>query len=266
MLYFILFILIVIIIVGIVKFSLAKSTPHISLEEKPDYPQGQAQPGQNFVQATFTKAQLERDKKIQEVANQATIAAREGIEETGKAVGAILEKEALPERHEQTLAKEEAETQTFIAVQEAVQGEANLRKELAGVASERLLTIEDMSAVNKHGYLKEIDLKARQVEIQQDLDAADRYELTQHELINKLTTQLQQLVKERRRIELEEDDEYVKQRLLDRHDKNISVVEQLIDGRQTRLLLSENGQGNQSSEAEDTDSGTDRKEAPETDN
>ena len=217
------------------------------------------------VENYLKRKKVESQSKFQEAVTGNKAAVTETIHQEAAVASAKLEKEAVPERHEQLLAKEKADTQSFIAVQEAVQGEAGLRKELASVASERLLTIEDLSAVNKHGYMKEIDLRMRQGEIQQDLDAADRYELTQHELINKLTTHHGQLIKERRRIELEETDEYVKQRLLERHDKNIEVVEQLIDGRQTRLLLSENGEENRRSQAEDADSRTDSQEAPETD-
>jgi hypothetical protein len=83
-----------------------------------------------------------------------------------------------------------------------------------------------------------IDLAKRQTELRQDLDAADRYELTPHELITKLTIHLEQLYRDRRKCELEETDDYVRGKLLGRHDKNISVLEQLIDARQAGLLLS----------------------------
>ncbi len=214
----------------------------------------------------YTKRRkVESQTKFQEAVNENKRAVTQAIVQESAVIKANLEKEVLPERHEQTLAKDTAETETFLALKKAEQQEFGLRKELAAVAAEKLLSVEDWSAVQKHHYMTQIDLKKRGDEIQQDLDGADRYELTQHELINKLTIQFNQLVKERRKIELEEKDEYVKGQLLARHDKNIKVVEQLIDGRQTRLLLSENGQENGSNPSTETEGDGYSEETPETD-
>jgi hypothetical protein len=95
--------------------------------------------------------------------------------------------------------------------------------------------------VAKAEALKAIDSKARWLEIQQDLDAADRYELTAHGLIGKMTEHLFKLQEQYRQIEKEETDEWLKQSKLRRLEKNMNALEGLIDAKQNGLLPTQNG-------------------------
>jgi hypothetical protein len=116
--------------------------------------------------------------------------------------------------------------------------------------------------VIKHQQMKAIDLEARAEEIRQDMDAADRMELSPHQLIEKLTRHLYAWFEERHKIEQSDEPEPVKQRKLARLDKNIATLEGIIDGRQERLLLSENGGEVRQIEEGSPDSGAnDRTEA-----
>lgn len=95
--------------------------------------------------------------------------------------------------------------------------------------------------VLKHQQMTEIDVEKRWREYEQDINAADRNELTPHQLVDKLTKFLFSLFEDYRRIETTEPDEWLKQRKLEQLDQNIKTLRGIINARQEGLLLSENG-------------------------
>ncbi len=118
----------------------------------------------------------------------------------------------------------------------------HVRQTILDDARKKVLTPEAVSAVNEHKYRTEIDIDKRWKEIVQDLDAADLLEISEQQLIKKLTGYLAEQLRERHTIEIGKDAPQVKEALLARYDKNIAYLEAQIDARQTGLLLSENGQ------------------------
>jgi hypothetical protein len=153
---------------------------------------------------------------------------------------------------EHTLVKLQMEFEELQARHQVTQVQLEAEKRIIQTAAEQDLTAKTHQTLKehegraqidvlKHQQMKAIDLEARQVEIQQDMDAADRMEMTEHQLIEKLTRHLYKWFEERHQIEQSDEPEQVKSRKLARLDKNISALEGIIDGRQERLLLSENG-------------------------
>ena len=124
--------------------------------------------------------------------------------------------------------------------------EAQHQKSIVQLAAEtsliQLAASENMDlatylVVQQARYMKDVDLQARVVEYQQDHDAIDRIELTQHELIDKLTHRLFEMY-EAKAI-LEQGNDIAKDAKLARLEKNIGVVEELINVRQSRLIQAE---------------------------
>lgn len=103
--------------------------------------------------------------------------------------------------------------------------------------AERMAEID----IHKHLKLKEIDLDSRWKEIVQDLDAGDLLMLSERQLISKLRYSLEQLKRQRYELLLGNDAEYLKRELLADKDAEIEVLEELINAKETRLILSENG-------------------------
>jgi len=114
--------------------------------------------------------------------------------------------------------------------------------------------------VLKHQQMTDIDLEKRWKEYQQDIDAADRNELTPHQLVDKLTKFLFTLFDEYRQIELQETDDWLKVKKLEQLDRNIRALGGIINARTQGLLLSENGPEVQRSLPAPNDSGDDRAE------
>lgn len=134
------------------------------------------------------------------------------------------------------------EERTRITEHQTRQRELGLRRQLADAAERYGLDVDGVIDVNKHQYKSEIDLQERAAKVNQDLAAADRLDSSQQrEIISKLRTEMEKLLRERSRVEKKEKDEFVKQRLLARYDKDIENLEAEIDARGARLVLSENG-------------------------
>lgn len=97
-------------------------------------------------------------------------------------------------------------------------------------------------SVSEHERRTQIDVQARWEQIVQDLDAADLLAISEQQLLKKLRANFNELVRERHQISKGNDPEPVKKRILSRFDKDIDSLERLIDARQARLFLSENGE------------------------
>ncbi len=133
---------------------------------------------------------------------------------------------------------------------------------LAPAAEQKGLDIGSVIEVNKHFYTNEADIKKlaaeKQIEydfrvkdtkleaqneaerIRQQLNAADRVE--HYRIISQLEEELEGLYVKRRKIELEEPDEVLKNQKIARLNKRVDQLETDIDGRQNRLLSASNGQ------------------------
>lgn len=119
--------------------------------------------------------------------------------------------------------------------------EWQLQTSLAEIGQKYGLTSNDVSAVNRKLYEGEIDLTHRWQQTGQDLQAADLIDSSQQRaIINQRRKELEDLLRERSRIDKKEKDSFVKERLLARYDKDIANLEEEIDGRQNRLVLLEN--------------------------
>lgn len=86
--------------------------------------------------------------------------------------------------------------------------------------------------VSEHERLTEINLQSRWLEITQDLDAADLVQMSEQQLLRKLTDNLTALYREQHQIEIGDDPPQVKERILARYEKNIEHLESLIDAKQ----------------------------------
>jgi hypothetical protein len=93
-------------------------------------------------------------------------------------------------------------------------------------------------SVTEHAKRAEIDTETRWKEIVQDLDAADLLHLSEQQLINKLTGYLEELYQKKHGIETGSLPDPVKRPILERYDKNIRNLEEQINDRQNRLVLS----------------------------
>lgn len=135
------------------------------------------------------------------------------------------------------------EERTRIIEHMTKQAELELRHKLTSVGEEYGLDVDGVVDVNKHRYKSDIDLNARAAKTKQDLDAADRLDSTQQrQIINQLRAELEGLLRKRSQTEKEEKDEFVRERLLARYDKDIENLEAEIDARGARLVSSEDGQ------------------------
>ena len=152
--------------------------------------------------------------------------------------------------HDQKL--REQTTKTHIREQEVrrtqlgvTEQEAVLRGEMIPVARQAGLGVDGVYKVNEHKYLKQIDLRNRWEETEQDLTAADFADSSQQrQVLSERRKELEQLIRERSRVNREEPDDYVKNKLLERYDKGIKNLEDEIDSREARLVLPKVAQEN----------------------
>ena len=128
------------------------------------------------------------------------------------------------------------------AILETNRRELDLRNHLTEVGKQQGLLANDVSEVNKTKYLSEIKLEENWKTIVQDLDAGDLLEISDQQVLNKLTSLLADQYRERHQIEIGDDPPQVKDALVLRYNKNIRYLEDKIDGRQAGLVLPKNRQ------------------------
>lgn len=203
------------------------------------------------------RAKIRSNTKTQQTITENTLATTEAIKQRTAAEEAALSRTANDQAFKLREEEAEAEARAKIARNQAEEREAVARLNLAQLAEQKGLDVESVIAVNKHHWMTQIDLQKMRSEIEADLDAADRYDLTANQLINKLTEHLKELIRERHAIDAGDDPQAVKDAIRLRYDKNIKVVEDLIDARQERLLLSEGGEAAGGNSEAETEGGAD---------
>lgn len=139
--------------------------------------------------------------------------------------------------------------------------ETNVRNTLAETAEQNGVDVNGIIEINTKKHFSDIELerrakereidfifKAKETELEliadkaaahNQLEAADRVE--HYSIVDNLDEKLKNLFKERRDVELNEKDEWLKEKNLARLDRRIAQTEADIDGRQNRLLSSSDG-------------------------
>lgn len=234
-----LFIIIGLVFIGIVVFVYLKSVPKPNLtpEEKPDIYQDQAQPGQGIFHNINTRINARSDTKTQEVVNVATRSATEGITLGTEAVHAKLEKEALPERHEQTLQKEKAETETILAQHRTIQKEAQLREKLIDIAMALGYDIDTYLQQQRNN----LDIEKLEQETMTKLKGGFVFQLQEYQKLTMLRGQLDSLYEREYEILNSNEADSVKQKKLRQVKKDIQMLEKDANGRRTGLVQIGNG-------------------------
>jgi hypothetical protein len=124
---------------------------------------------------------------------------------------------------------------------ETAQRELELQNHLIGIGIQQGLQANDVSEINKHKYLKDVDLEVRWKEITQDLNAGDLLDIADQQLVKNLTGRLEEWYRHRYSLSVGNDPEEVKSALLARYDKNIRYLEAKLDAQQAGLVLPSNG-------------------------
>jgi hypothetical protein len=180
----------------------------------------------------------------------------------------VIEQGALLEESYRRKQKSEVEYQVWLAQNASVLHQLLVNERLINNALEKGMTLDGHQRVieaselsklqiDEHQRRVEIDLEARWKSIVQDLDAADLLQISERQVIRKLLAELSETRRERYAILTGNDPEEVKIQILSDYDKHISNLELHLDARQTRLLLSENGQETRRLEEGPPDSGDD---------
>lgn len=134
-----------------------------------------------------------------------------------------------------TQVREQEVRRTHLDVDEE---EVRLRSEMIPVARQVGLDVNGVINVNTQRYLRKLDLQTRWEAAEQDILGADFADSTkQRKLLADRRRELEELVRKRSKTDKEEKDPYVKEKLLNRYDKDIANLEAEIDTRQTRLVL-----------------------------
>jgi hypothetical protein len=208
-------------------------------EEKPHSYQDQAQPGQGVVKNIGTRFTAKSDAKTQTVVNEATAIATEGIRLTTDAVSADLENRALPERHEQTLTRESADTKAYLAQKLTGQKEHQLR--------ERLIDLAIAQGFDVDTYIKQrlndLDIEKLEREAMVKLKGGFIYQLRDYQKLTMLRSNLDELYEREHLIEIGDEPESVKQKKLAQVRADIITLEQDANGRRQGLLQAFDGDG-----------------------
>lgn len=234
-------ILIAVAVFAFIVFLSKRPKPTYTPEEKPGAYQNQAQPRQGALKNVRTRFQAKSDAKTQAVANVATAIATEGIRLTTDAVSADLENKALPERYEQTLKKETADTNAYISAREAEQQESELKKLLIAHAVEEGLPLGALERLLEKEKLDNLEIKKLQKETVVKLEAGFIYQLREYHKIMMLRKELDGLYVEIDQIQNSQLSEYVKTRQVDEREADIKAVQEDRRGRRQRLLSAFDG-------------------------
>lgn len=205
----------------------------------------------------LVKAAYEADQK--EAADMEARARAKAQEAEHRRKEIELEDARIKAKKDEELADERRRTEAALLRNQRM--ETNLRSNLAEAAEEQGVDVNSLINQNNYTNQKSVDLKIyakekeidyhfrekdKRLEIQLEkeaafnqLEAADRVE--HYDIIENLDEKLKKLLRERRDVELNEKDEWLKEKTLALLDKRISQVEADIDGRQNRLLSSSDG-------------------------
>lgn len=192
------------------------------------------------VENYFKGRQVKSQTEFQRVVTDAKQAAAETIRTDTEVASAQLEKEALPERHDQTLKKDKAQTQTELARLESERVELSVRNQLMGIALSQEMDVTTYLQVTSHRNLKQIDLEARDTDYKQDQEQISKVQQEKLELIDRASHRLYSMYEERKRLEASDDP--AKEDKLTHLNKLIQGGEVLILGEQDRFIQSTLGQ------------------------
>lgn len=187
----------------------------------------------------------------------------------------VIQQGALLEQHIRDGLQNEAVFRTFITQNAALLNEIRIKQDLIEQALSRgrtldtdqqILLAEAQSRiesdkeqrlsnvrVSEHERKTQIDIEKRWSTVKQDLDAADLFDLSEHQLLNKLRDELIQMVRAQARFQDGDDLPIVKERINTRYEKDITTLEKLIDERQ-RLVLSQDKEEAERTGTNDTES------------
>jgi hypothetical protein len=183
-----------------------------------------------------------KNMKAHAEAMQGRVAHQRSLVELENARQNAIKEQILRDEAMKTQLREQQVKRTHLSVSEE---EAELRRDVIPVARQSGLSVDDVREVNKHKYKTKIDLQRRWEETEQDLIAADFADSSQQrQVLAERRAELEELIRKRSSVDKEEQDDYVKQKLLARYDKDIANLEDAIDARQARLVLPEVGKEN----------------------
>lgn len=208
--------------------------------------------GGNLMKAAYDADQ----KEAEDMEARARTKAAEAEAERQRIARVVAEAEA---KANAELEDEHRKTQA--AALKAQRREFQIRDNLADTAEGHGLNVDSLIEINTGKYkqdiqtdgyakVKAIDFQFRKEEkilevqseaelIRQQMEAADRVE--HYKIIKGLDKRLKKLLKERREVELNETDEWLKEKNLARLDQRIAETEADINGRQNRLLSASDG-------------------------
>lgn len=110
------------------------------------------------------------------------------------------------------------------------------------------------AAVDKHERLTKIDLDNRWKEIEQDLNAADRVQMSELLILDKERRYLEDQIRKRHELQHSKESAQLKIELLSEYDEHIKFLKERISARQAKLLSAENGQNTGADKAAKTNS------------
>jgi hypothetical protein len=149
--------------------------------------------------------------------------------------GAILESSVLSGE------KAASDHQVFLAKNHHTLLELKHLQVLIQEAAAQGFSLDTDQEIKKHKALTDIDIENRWKEIVQDLNASDLVTMSDHQLLQKERQYLAEEVRAKFELLAGNDPQEVKDELALDMDQHIEFLKERIHARQTRLLLSENG-------------------------
>ncbi|MDT5157670.1 MAG: hypothetical protein QOH51_2027 [Acidobacteriota bacterium] len=257
-----LFVGIMVVVVGVMfPGSKKKRAKPIPPEQRPANFQDRVVPGQGIIENIKTRVQVESDTKTQQVANLASQAATQGIEEQSRAIDAALRQSAIVDVHQRGSEKAEAEHGTELARLEAErlayetnQQEDELKRLLIARAGQRGLSLESFNRVVEREELDNLDIRKLQKETLVRLEAGFIFQLREYHKLMMQRKELDGLYFEIDEIQNSNSSDYLKRMKIAEREADIKLLQEDRRARRQRLLQAFDGEDAEGSDG-DSESG-----------